>query len=148
LLALTRAQHADHHVLVDHVAPRCTSRQTFRSLLDRKGRGVFTGRVVVRPGAVGTDSAQLHRALLLSDDAVANARPQLEIDNDDVKCAHGVAVGSLDAEALFYLRQRGLDPAAARALLTAAFAREIVEAIPEGPVRDAVDERVAAWLAS
>jgi Fe-S cluster assembly protein SufD len=158
LLALRAGQHGDHHVTIDHAAPRCTSRQVFRSLLDGKARGVFTGRVMVRRGAMGTDSAQVHRALLLSDDAIANARPQLEIDADDVKCAHGAAIGSLDAEALFFLRQRGLDPQQARALLTSAFASEIVAAISEsstsglrvseGSVRDEVAARMDAWLSS
>lgn len=147
LLALRGAEHADHHVTVDHAAPHCTSRQVFRSLLDGKARGVFTGKVVVRPGAAGTDSSQVHRALLLSDDAVANARPQLEIDADDVKCAHGAAVGSLDPESLFYLQQRGLDAAAARGLLTAAFAAEVIDAAPSGSVHDELRERVASWLA-
>lgn len=146
LAMLRGTQHGDHHVTLDHRSPKCTSTQVFRSLLADRSRGVFTGRVDVGKGAVKTDSAQLHRALILSDDAVANARPQLQIDNDDVKCSHGAAIGSLDEEALFYLRQRGLDPLHARALLTAAFASEIVAAVPESPEREWLAARTATWM--
>jgi Fe-S cluster assembly protein SufD len=146
LVLVAGTEHADHHVRVEHRAPGCTSRQAFRSLCAGRGRSVFTGNVVVAEGAAGTDAGQVHRALLLSDDAVANARPQLEISCDDVRCTHGVAVGALDEEALFYLRQRGLDEAAARGLLTEAFAAEVIEAVPAGPVRDSVRARVAGWL--
>ncbi|MCB9683875.1 MAG: SufD family Fe-S cluster assembly protein [Alphaproteobacteria bacterium] len=131
LVVLGGSQHADHHVTVRHDAPSCTSRQEFRALVSDRARSVFTGRVVVRRGADGTDAGQLHRALLLSDTAVANARPQLEIHTDDVKASHGTAVGTLDDEALFYLRQRGLDADQARALLVGAFAAEVVDAAPE-----------------
>ena len=107
-LALLRdEQHADHHFLVDHATPQATSSQTVRSVADGKSRSVYTGAVIVRKGAVGTDSQQLHQALLLSDDAVANTRPWLEIDNDDVSCAHGAAIGSIDEESLFYLPTTG-----------------------------------------
>lgn len=146
LCLLRGTQHADHHVSVDHLAQRCVSRQQFRSLLDDSSRGIFTGKVMVRKGATGTDASQSHRALLLSDNAIANARPQLEIDNDDVKCAHGASVGALDREALFYLAQRGLDPTEARALLTAAFASEIVEKMPIESERSTLDARIARWL--
>ncbi len=140
-LSLVRGAHVDHHVTIDHASPRATSRQRFRALLDGQARSIFTGRVIVRPGAAGTDAAQVHRALVLSDEGVVNARPQLEIHADDVKCAHGAAVGALDEDALFYLRQRGLDPLAARALLTEAFAAEIVADVPvdlQGRVVDAI----------
>ncbi|MBX2797083.1 MAG: Fe-S cluster assembly protein SufD [Myxococcales bacterium] len=146
-LTLARdAQHVDHHVLVDHIAPQGTSDQTFRSVLDDQSHSVYTGAVAVRSGAVGTDSNQLHHALLLSDDAVANVRPWLEIDNDDVSCAHGAAIGSLDPDALFYLRQRGLTQLEARSLLTRGFAESSLQAVPEGPVRDWLAARCSAWL--
>ncbi len=124
-------RHADHHLTVHHDAPGCTSSQDFRALVDGEARSVFTGRVVVRRGADGTDARQLHRALLLSDRAVATARPQLEIHTDDVKASHGTAVGGLDPEALFYFRQRGLDPAAARELLVGAFAAAVFDGLPD-----------------
>ena len=120
------SEHVDHHLLIDHAVPNGTSTQSFRSILDGHARSVFTGKVIVREGAMGTDSDQSNRNLLLSDDAIANTRPQLEIYADDVKCAHGATVGQLDEEALFYLRQRGLSPAQAQALLVEAFAGEIV----------------------
>jgi Fe-S cluster assembly protein SufD len=122
-------EHVDHHILIDHAVPRCTSTQVFRSILDGHARSVFTGKVVVRKDAQGTDSEQSNRNLLLSDDAIANTRPQLEIYADDVKCAHGATIGKLDEDSLFYLRQRGLDPAQARALLMGAFAGEVVDGI-------------------
>ncbi|MEZ4237842.1 MAG: Fe-S cluster assembly protein SufD [Myxococcota bacterium] len=146
LVLVAGREHADHHVRIEHRAPGCTSRQAFRSLCAGRSRSVFTGNVVVAEGAVGTDAAQVHRALLLSDDAVADARPQLEISCDDVRCTHGAAVGALDAEALFYLRQRGLGELAARSLLTEAFAAEIVDALPDEALRDALRARVAGWL--
>lgn len=144
LVVLGGTQHADHHVTVRHDAPSCTSRQEFRALVSDRARSVFTGRVVVRRGANGTDASQLHRALLLSDTAVANARPQLEIHTDDVKASHGTAVGTLDDEALFYLRQRGLDANQARSLLVGAFAAEVVDAAPDG-ARDALREDLNRW---
>ena len=146
-LSLLRGhQHADHHVTVDHAEPHGTSDQVFRSVLDDESRSVYTGAVIVRSGAVKTSSNQLHHALLLSDDAIANTRPWLEIDNDDVSCAHGAAIGSLDADALFYLRQRGLSELEARSLLTAGFASERLAVLPAGPVQDSLQARAQAWL--
>ncbi len=146
LSMLRGAQHADHHIQVDHATPHTSSEQVFRTVLDGRARSVYTGAVRVREGAVGTDSKQLHQALLLSDDAVANARPWLEIDNDDVSCTHGAAIGSLAAEALFYLRQRGLSALGARALLTWGFASESLAALPPGRVRDELQEQARVWL--
>lgn len=137
-------RHADHHVTVHHEAPACSSAQDFRALVDDAARSVFTGKVIVSPGADGADAAQLHRALLLSERAVAKARPQLEIHTDEVKASHGTAVGSLDPEALFYLRQRGLDPQEARALLVDGFAAAIVDRAPEG-LRAALAADVVRW---
>ncbi len=145
LTLLGDRQHADHHVLVDHVAGRATSTQAFRGILADRAHSVFTGKVVVREHAHETDSAQTNHNLLLSDHAVAGTRPQLEIYNDDVVCAHGATVGRLDDEALFYLRARGLAPAEARQLLVTAFATELVQAIP-AVVRPAVAAHVDAWL--
>ena len=147
-LALGRhAAHADHHVTVRHRVPRCTSRQDIRAILDGGARSVFTGRVIVAEGAAGSDSAQSSRSLLLSDDAVANVRPQLEIYADEVACAHGATVGQLDDAALFYLQQRGLSAEQARALLVDAFAAEVVDAVPEA-VRGLAADAVQRWLAS
>jgi Fe-S cluster assembly protein SufD len=114
--------------------------------LDDRARGVFTGRVVVAKGADGTDAKQVNNSLLLSDRAVANTRPQLEIYADDVKCSHGATVGQLDDEALFYLAARGLGPSQAQALLTYGFAGEVLDTVSIAPLREALQTRVRAWL--
>lgn len=139
-------QHMDHHTVVRHHAPHTTSNELYKGVLDDKARGVFTGRVVVDVDAQQIASAQSNNNLLLSDDAVANSRPQLEIFADDVQCSHGATIGRLDPDALFYLRARGLDPVQARSLLTVAFAREVLEGWAEGANRDALVERVSAWF--
>lgn len=144
-LAIGSGNHHDHQVLVDHAAPEATSRETFKGVLGRGGRAVFTGKVLVRPGAQKTDAAQSFRSLLLDEDAWANARPQLEIHADDVKCAHGVAIGALDPEQVFFLRSRGLSLPEARQLLTWAFAAEILDSF-DGPWRDHVEARVRAAM--
>lgn len=136
-LALARGSALfDHQIHVDHARPRATSRQLFRNVLDDKSRAVFSGRVIVRPGASGTDATQQNNNLLLSDDARVDTKPMLEIYTDEVKCSHGATSGQLDAEAVFFLRSRGLDQATARQLLTFAFANEIIEHIAVPGVRD------------
>lgn len=117
-------RHADNHLRVEHVGPRTTSRTTYRGLADSRGRGVFDARVTVHKGAAGTDARQSSRNLLLSPHAEIDAKPQLEIYTDDVKCSHGATVGRLDEDALFYLRCRGIDEQTARQLLMEAFAGE------------------------
>jgi len=143
-----RDQHHDNPVLVVHAAPRATSRQLYKGVVDEHGHGVFNGHIVVRPGAAGTDARQTNKNLLLSDDAEIDTRPRLEILTDDVKCAHGAAVGRLDEEALFYLRSRGVPEQTARAILTYAFAREMVDLIPLEPLRARVENLVADRLAT
>ena len=120
-------QHTDHQTYIDHAEPHGTSHQLYKGVLDDRARAVFSGRVLVEPGAQKTDARQANHNILLSPDAVADAKPQLEIFADDVKCAHGATVGQLDEEALFYLRSRGIGPRAARRLLLHAFASEIAE---------------------
>lgn len=127
--------HVDNHIVVDHVRPRCVSKQLYRSVVDEKARSVFSGKVIVRPGAAGTDAQQQNNNLLLSDDARADTKPQLEIYCDDVKCSHGATSGQLDAAAVFFLRSRGLDVQQARNVLTYAFANEIIEQVTIEPVR-------------
>lgn len=129
-LALARGNALfDHQIHVDHAKPHATSRQLFRNVLDDKSRGVFSGRVIVRPGANGTDATQQNNNLLLSDDARVDTKPMLEIYTDEVKCSHGATSGQLDANAVFFLRSRGLGVEQARNLLTFAFANEIIEHI-------------------
>jgi Fe-S cluster assembly protein SufD len=145
LYVASGSQLHDHFVHVEHAVPRGTSRELFKGILDGTARGVFTGRVLVRPGAQKTDAGQVNSNLLLSEDATVDTRPQLEILADDVKCSHGGTVGQLDEDALFYLRSRGLDRATARALLTWAFAAEMVERLPAG-AREGVRRLVTARL--
>ena len=142
-----RDQHHDNPVLVEHAAPHGTSRQLYKGVVDEHGHGVFNGHIVVRPGASGTDARQTNKNLLLSDNAEIDTRPRLEILTDDVKCAHGAAVGRLDEEALFYLRSRGVPEQTARGILTYAFAREMVDLIPLEDLRARVEALVADRLA-
>ena len=128
-------RHVDHHTHIDHARPRGTSREYYRGLLDGSARGVFAGRIVVAQDAQRTDALQRCDNLLLSPRAEADARPELEIYADDVKCAHGATVGQLDEDALFYLRARGVDAGHARQLLTYAFAAEVLERIAHPPLR-------------
>jgi Fe-S cluster assembly protein SufD len=125
----------DHHTRIDHARPRCTSHELYKGILDGRARGVFNGKIYVHPDAQKTDARQTSRTLLLSDDAVIDAKPQLEIFADDVKCTHGASIGQLDEEQLFYLRTRGIGREAARQLLTYAFANEVLGRIPIDPLR-------------
>jgi len=144
LALLNGAQVADTHSVLDHAQPHGTSRQLHKCIVDDGARAVFNGRVFVRPGAQATDAQQQCRTLLLSDHARVDAKPQLEIDADDVKCAHGAAVGQLDPEELFYLQSRGLDAAAARNLLTYGFASDLLAHIPVASLRRALRHLVMA----
>ncbi|PTL82207.1 Fe-S cluster assembly protein SufD [Vitiosangium sp. GDMCC 1.1324] len=139
-------QHLDQWTNLDHAQPRCTSRELYKGVLDDKARGTFHGKVMVRPDAQQTDARQANRNLLLSEAAMADARPQLEILADDVKCAHGATVGRLDEQALFYLRARGIPRAEAESLLTHAFATEVVGAVPLATLREQVEELLARKL--
>lgn len=139
-------QHVDHHTLIDHAQPHGTSREYYRGVLDGASRGVFNGRVIVRPNAQQTDAQQVNNNLLLSRDAEVDAKPQLEIYADDVKCTHGATVGSLDPDMLFYLRSRGVGEGEARNLLTYAFANDILNRIKLEPVRLQLEEYLAGRL--
>jgi len=130
LALIAGKQLADTHSLLDHRHPHGRSRQLFKSIVDDSAHAVFNGKIFVHQGAQRTDSSQQSRSLLLSPRARVDTKPQLEIFADDVKCAHGAAVGQLEAEQVFYLKSRGLDEAGARNLLTFAFAAEIVRRIP------------------
>lgn len=140
-------RHGDTTLLVDHQAPGCTSRETFRSVLDQQGHSVFQGRIVVRPGAQQTDGKMMTRALLLSDEAEIDNKPELEIFADDVSCGHGATAGALDEGLLFYLMARGLNQADAQALLIEAFVGEAIEGIADETQREAAIEAARRWLA-
>jgi Fe-S cluster assembly protein SufD len=137
----------DHHTTIDHARPHCGSREVYKGILGDRARGVFNGKIVVRPDAQKTDAKQTNRALLLSEEAVINTKPQLEIFANDVKCTHGAAVGQIDDEALFYLRSRGLSDAEARQLLIQAFAADVLDRLPLEAVRAGVEIRLRHQLA-
>jgi Fe-S cluster assembly protein SufD len=128
-------QLADHHTVVDHAQPRCESHEFYHGVLSGRARGVFNGKIFVRQDAQKTNAKQTNRNLLLSDEAVVNTKPQLEIFADDVKCTHGATVGQMDEEAIFYLRSRGIGLEHARRIMIRAFASDVVDRIPLEPVR-------------
>lgn len=136
LAMLDGASHVDHHLLVRHAAPSCTSREFFKNVLDDSSRGVFTGRIYVDIDAQKTDGVQTNATLLLSDDAKTEARPQLEIYADDVKCTHGATIGQIDENAIFYLQARGVPEELARTMLIQGFADEILDEIRIEELRD------------
>jgi Fe-S cluster assembly protein SufD len=138
---------ADTHSTVDHAQPHCTSRELYKGVLDGQARGIFNGLVVVRPGAQKTDAGQMNRNLLLSREALVHSTPQLEILADDVKCKHGSTTGQLDANALFYLRSRGIGEPEARTLLTWAFASDLVGRMAVEPLRALVARQLQSRLA-
>lgn len=146
LFVLDGRQHVDHHTRVDHQAPHCTSRESYRTVLDGRSHAVFNGKVVVHEGAIKTDSSQSNGNLLLSKHAEIDTKPELEIYNDDVKCAHGATVGQLDDKQLFYLRSRGISQEAAQELLTFAFADEVLAAMSNQAVRLYVEKAAFAKL--
>ena len=139
-------QHADTTLVAEHAAADCTSREVFRSVLDDEGRSVFQGKIIVRPHAQKTDAKMVTNALLLSERAEADNKPELEIFADDVQCGHGATSGALDEELLFYLKARGIPAKEAQALLIQAFVGEAVEGIEHAGLRDALMDRVVAWL--
>ncbi|WP_050627274.1 Fe-S cluster assembly protein SufD [Bradyrhizobium viridifuturi] len=138
--------HADTTIVVDHAVPHCTSRQKFRAVVDDCGRSVFQGRIVVRPVAQKTVASLSTRALLLSDQAAADNKPELEISADDVTCSHGATSGALDNNLVFYLRARGLSEMDAQMLLIKAFIGESIEEIFADNLRDFVTAQAEHWL--
>lgn len=145
---VANGQHCDTTTFLDHAAPGCASRQTYKSVLTGRSRGVFQGQILVRQQAQQTDGYQMNQALLLSPDAEMDSKPQLEIYADDVKCSHGATVGAIDPDQLFYLRARGVPEAAARSMLVRAFLHEAVEGVTDETCRNALEEAVEAWWES
>jgi len=139
-------QHVDVHTRIDHLQAHGTSNELYKGILDGHGRSVFNGKVIVHPDAQKTDARQSNKNLLLSADAEADTKPELEIYADDVKCSHGATVGQLDADAVFYLRSRGINEATARNFLTLAFAREIIEQVKVPALRSYLDLAVMQRL--
>ncbi len=139
-------QHADMTTFIHHEVPHTSCREVFKGVVDDRSRGVFQGRIVVHKGADKTDGHQSSKAILLSDEATVDAKPELEIYADDVKCSHGSTMGELDDAALFYMRSRGISEARARVLLIEAFIDEALDGISDERLRDAVRARSSGWL--
>jgi Fe-S cluster assembly protein SufD len=137
----------DNHTTIDHAKPHCPSHEIYKGILGGKARAIFNGKIVVRQDAQKTDAKQTNRALLLSDEASINTKPQLEIFADDVKCTHGAAIGQLDEDAIFYLRARGLTYFEARDMLIHAFAGDILDRVKIQPLRQALEAELYAQLA-
>jgi Fe-S cluster assembly protein SufD len=145
---LNGRQHADTTLFLDHAVPNCASREIFRAVVDDRGHSVFQGRIIVRPKAQKTDAKMMTRALLLSDEAEADNKPELEIFADDVTCGHGATTGALDDSLLFYLRARGLSEKEAQALLIQAFVGEAIESIVNDDLRELAISAAQRWLAA
>jgi Fe-S cluster assembly protein SufD len=139
----------DTHTTIDHAMPHCPSHEVYKGILAGRAQAVFNGKIIVRPDAQKTNAKQTNKALLLSDDAQINTKPQLEIFADDVKCTHGAAIGQLDEDAMFYMQARGIAEPDARNLLIHAFAAEVLDGVKEGVVRDQamrlLEEKLSLW---
>ncbi len=146
-LYLQRGQsHIDNHTVVDNVKPNCFSNELYKGIIDDSATGVFNGKIFVQPQAQKTNAYQSNKNILLSDDASVNAKPQLEIFADDVKCSHGCTVGRLNEEGLFYLQSRGISEKIAKSLLLHAFAFDVLEHIRPEPIREYVDKLISERL--
>jgi Fe-S cluster assembly protein SufD len=145
---LNGRQHADTTLFMDHAVPNCSSREIFRAVVDDRGHSVFQGRIIVQPKAQKTDAKMMTRALLLSDEAEADNKPELEIFADDVTCGHGATTGALDESLLFYLRARGLSEKEAQALLIQAFVGEAIESVVDDRLRELAVGAAERWLAA
>jgi len=136
----------DTHLFMDHAVPKCNSHELYKGILDEKARSVFCGRILVQQDAQETDAVQNSKNLLLSRTAKVNSMPQLEIYADDVKCTHGATVGQLDPQALYYLQTRGIDPRMGHAMLTFAFANEVLDEVKCKAAKSYIEGFVHAWL--
>jgi Fe-S cluster assembly protein SufD len=141
-------EHIDTTLIIDHAVPKCTSRELIKCVLDDEARGVFQGKVIVRPDAQKSDGKQMAKALLLSETAEFDSKPELEIYADDVVCGHGSTSAAIDDDHMFYLRARGIPEAEARALLVEAFTAEALDTIDNEPIREALKTVASAWLAA
>jgi Fe-S cluster assembly protein SufD len=139
-------QHVDNTLVIEHAAGGCTSRERFRSVLDGQSRGIFQGKIIVNPHAQKTDAKMASHALLLSDEAEADNKPELEIFADDVQCGHGATAGALDSALKFYLMSRGIPEKQAEALLIQAFVGEAIEEIAQEDIREAIMQTAINWL--
>ncbi len=148
LYLATGRQLVDNHTTIDHALPHCSSHEVYKGVLAGRAHAVFNGKVIVRPDAQKTDAKQTNRALLLSDDAVIDTKPQLEIFANDVKCTHGAAIGQLDDDAIFYLRSRAIGEQDARTMLIHAFAGEVLDGVRIDAVRERLRDELTARLSA
>jgi Fe-S cluster assembly protein SufD len=139
LYLVSGEQHIDNHTSIDHAQPHATSHELYKGILEGKSSAVFNGKILVRKDAQKTDAKQTNKNLVLSEEAVINTKPELQIHADDVRCTHGATIGQLDAEGIFYLQSRGIARAEARNLLIYAFARDIVDRVKVAPLRDRLE---------
>ena len=139
LYIVNGTQHVDNHTSIDHAKPHATSHELYKGILDGRAHGVFNGKIIVRADAQKTDSKQTNKNLVLSDDAVIDTKPELQIWADDVRCTHGATIGQLDSEMLFYLQSRGIGKTDARNLLIYAFAQDIVDRVKVQSLRDSLE---------
>ncbi len=139
-------EHCDTTLVIDHAVPHCESRELFKTVLDDHARSVFQGKVIVRPDAQKTDGKQMAKALMLSEDAEFDSKPELEIYADDVVCGHGATCAELDSDLLFYLGARGIPKPEARAMLIESFIIEAIEKVEQEPIREALSEMARGWL--
>jgi Fe-S cluster assembly protein SufD len=148
LFVVAGRQHVDNHTTLDHAKPHCNSHELYKGILDGQAVGVFNGKIMVRKEAQKTNAIQSNKNLLLSEGAVINTKPQLEIYADDVRCTHGATVGQLDRDALFYMQTRGIAREAARDLLTYAFAGDLFDRVNVATVRNRLDEALYSKLSA
>jgi Fe-S cluster assembly protein SufD len=139
LYLVNGTQHVDNHTVIDHAKPHGTSHELYKGILDGKAHAVFSGSIIVRKDAQKTDSKQTNKNLVLSDDAVIDTKPELQIFADDVRCTHGATIGQLDTESMFYLQSRGIGKEDARNLLTYAFARDIIDRVKVQSLKDSLE---------
>ena len=140
LFLIEGTQLFDVHTMIDHAKPHCNSHEHYKGILDNKARGVFNGKVMVRKDAQKTNAFQENNNILLSDDALVNTKPQLEIFADDVKCSHGATIGQLDKDSMFYLKSRGISEETAKIILIHAFASDVIQSIKVQPIKDYIEE--------
>jgi Fe-S cluster assembly protein SufD len=138
----------DNHTVADHKVPNCVSNELYKGIIADQAKGVFNGKIFVRPDAQKTNAFQSNRNILLSDTAFINTKPQLEIWADDVKCSHGCTTGQLDKEAMFYLQSRGISQDQARTMLLTAFATEVIQKIPDAQLKTEIEKLVTERLHS
>lgn len=139
-------QHIDNHTFIDHAKPNCESNEVYKGILDDNSRGVFNGKIMVRPDAQKTNAFQSNKTILLSDKARIDTKPQLEIFADDVKCSHGATIGRLDEEAYFYIRSRGIPDELAKSMLIRAFANDVVESVKINELKDQLNHMIFEHL--